>query len=131
MEAEMTLSKWMFAVVVLALAVAVPTALAADRTRIALKPSAAFPRATGKATFRARGGERELQVEVEHIRRLRGKRVVFVVGGTRLGTAKVNAFGAARIERNSERGQRVPAVRHGTKVKVRTAAGVLIVSGSF
>jgi len=61
----MRLSKWIsgsFAVVVVALAVAVPTALAADRTRIALKPSAAFPAATGKATFKARGGERELQI---------------------------------------------------------------------
>ena len=130
----MRLSKWIsgsFAVVVVALAVAVPTALAADRTRIALKPSAAFPAATGKATFKARGGERELQIEVEHIRRLAGKRVVFRVGGVRLGTAKVNAFGAARLERNSERGKRVPAIRAGTKVKVRTAAGALIVSGSF
>jgi len=130
----MRLSKWIsgtFAVAVLALAVALPTALAADRTRITLKPSAAFPSATGKATFKARGGERELQIEVEHVRRLAGKRVVFTVGGVRLGTAKVNAFGAAQIERNSDRGQRVPAVRHGTKVKVRTAGGVLIVSGSF
>ena len=130
----MRLSNWIsgsFTVVVLALAVAVPRALAADRTRIALKPSAAFPAAKGKATFKARGGERELQIEVENIRRLRGKRVVFIVGGSRLGTARVNAFGEARINRNSDRGQRVPAVRHGTKVKVRTASGVLIVSGSF
>lgn len=130
----MRLSKWIsgsFLAVVVALAVAVPTALAADRTRIALKPSAAFPAATGKATFKARGGERELQIEVEHIRRLAGKRVVFFVGGSKLGTAKVNALGAARIARNSDRGQRVPAVRKGTKVKVRTAAGALIVSGSF
>ena len=130
----MRLSKWIsgsFAVAVLALAIAVPTALAVDRTRIALKPSAAFPAANGKATFKSRGGERELQIEVEDIRRLRGKRVVFRVGGVLLGTARVNAFGTARIERNSDRGQRVPAVRAGTKVKVRTARGVLIVSGSF
>jgi hypothetical protein len=43
---------------------------------------------------------------------------------------KVNVF-AARIERNSERGQFVPAVSAGTKITARTAAGALIVRGSF
>jgi hypothetical protein len=117
--------------VVVALAVAVPAVWAAGGTRIALKPSKAFPAAKGAATFKAKPGERELQVEVEHIRRLAGKRVVFVVAGAKLGTAKVSALGAAEITRNSERAQRVPAVRAGTTVKVRSVGGSLIVSGSF
>jgi hypothetical protein len=65
------------------------------------------------------------------VRRLAGKRVAVFVAGKKLGTAKVNAFGAARIERNSERGQFVPKISAGTSVRVRTGASVLIVRGSF
>jgi hypothetical protein len=116
---------------VVVLAVAVPTVLAAGQTRIALKPSKSFPAARGTAKFESKPGERELHVEVEHIRRLAGKRVVFFVGGVKVASAKVNRLGAAEINRNSERGQLVPRVRAGTKVRVRTTGGTLIVSGSF
>jgi hypothetical protein len=117
----------------LALAVSVPTVLAkgGEGTRITLKSAKAFPAAKGSAKFKATAEERELQVEVEHIRRLAGKRVVFVVGGKKLGAAKVSRFGAAEIDRNSQRGQFVPGVQAGTTVKVKTTAGALIVRGSF
>jgi hypothetical protein len=118
-------------IMLLALTVAIPSALAAGGTRIGLKSAKAFPAAKGSAQFKAKAGERELQVEVEHIRRLAGKRVVFVVAGAKLGTARVNGLGAAEISHNSERGQRVPQVAAGTAVKVRTAGGATIVSGSF
>ena len=123
----------LLAAAALALAVSVPAVLAShgDGTRIALRPAAAFPAAKGAAKFKATAEERELQVEVEHIRRLAGMRVTFVVAGKTLGTARVNRFGAAEIERNSQRGQFVPAVQAGTAVKVKTAAGTLIVRGSF
>jgi hypothetical protein len=82
-------------ITLVALGVAVPAALASggDGTRIALKPVKAFPAAKGSAKFKAKPGERELQVEVEHIRRLAGRRVVVVVGGAKLGTANVSASG--------------------------------------
>lgn len=117
----------------LLLAVSVPTVLASggDATRIALKATKSFPAAKGAAKFRAKAGQRELEAEVEHVRRLAGKRVSFYVGGKKLGTAKVGALGAAHIARSTERGQAVPAVSTGTAVKVRTARGVLIVKGSF
>ena len=117
----------------LALAVSVPTVLAkgGEGTRITLKSAKAFPAAKGSAKFKATAEERELQVEVEHIRRLAGKRVVFIVGGKKLASAKVNRFGAAEIDRNSQRGHFVPAVSAGTSVKVKTAGGALIVRGSF
>jgi len=116
----------------LVLTVSVPTVLAAGGgTRISLKAAKAFPAAKGAATFKSKAGERELDAEVEHVRRLAGKRVSFWVAGKRLGTATVTSLGAAHIVRNSERGQFVPAVRAGTVVKVKTAAGVLVVSGSF
>jgi hypothetical protein len=122
-----------FLITLVALAVAVPAALASggDGTRIALKPVKVFPAAKGSAKFKAKPGERELQVEVEHIRRLAGRRVVVVVGGAKLGTAKVSAFGAARLSRNSELGQRVPQISAGTVVTVRTGGGTTVVKGSF
>jgi hypothetical protein len=122
----------LFAAAALVLTVFVPVVVASGGgTRIVLKAAKAFPAAKGSATFKAKPGERELQVEVEHIRCLAGKRVAFFVAGKKLATAKVNAFGEARVERNSERGQLVPAGSAGTRVRVRTAAGVLIVKGSF
>jgi hypothetical protein len=117
-----------------ALAVAIPAAALAsggEGTRIALKPGKAFPAAKGSAKFTVKPGERELQVEVEHIRRLAGRQVVFVVAGAKLGAAKVSTLGTARLNRNSERGQRVPQVKAGTLVKVRTAGDRTVVSGSF
>jgi hypothetical protein len=123
----------LLAATALVLAVSVPAVLASGGggTRVALKAAVSFPAAKGSAKFKAKPGERELQAEVEHVRRLAGKRIAFFVAGKKLGSARVNAFAAAKIARNSERGQFVPAVRAGTRVKVRTAAGVLIVSGSF
>src|SRR5689334_8690159 len=114
----------------LMLAVAVPAVLASggDGTRILLKPAAAFPAAKGSAKFKAKPGERELEAQVEHVRRLAGKRVTFFVGGERLGSAQVNGFGAAHIVR---RNAAVPAVHAGTAVRVKPAGGVLIVRGSF
>ena len=97
-------------------------------TRIALRSAKAFPAAKGSATFKAKPGERQLEAEVEHVRRLAGRSVTFYVDGKRLGSAKVGTLGAARLER---RNGAVPAVRAGTVVSVKTGGGVLIVKGSF
>ena len=59
---------------VMLLAVAVP-ALAAVNWQITLKHTAAFPRATGQAQYQSQPGQRELQIEAEHLRALAGKRV--------------------------------------------------------
>jgi hypothetical protein len=114
----------------LVLAVSVPTVLASGGggTRIALRSAKAFPAAKGSAKFKAKPGERELEAEVEHVRRLVGSTVTFYVAGKKLGSAKVGALGAAHSER---RNGAVPAVRAGTVVSVKTAGGVLIVKGSF
>ena len=113
----------------LALAVSVPTVLASGGggTRIALKSVKAFPAAKGSATFKAKPGERELEAEVEHVRRLAGKTVTFYAAGKKLGSARVGALGAAHVARRGA----VPAIQAGTVVSVKTAAGVLIVRGSF
>jgi hypothetical protein len=43
----------------------------------------------------------------------------------------VNALGAGEISRNSDLGQAVPNVTAGTKVTVKTSAGVLVASGTI
>ena len=96
-------------------------------TRIVLKASNAYPGAKGKAKFQVTG-QRELEIEVEHVRRLAGKRVNFFVGSTRVGSARINGFGAAQINR---RGSSFPTVRAGTVIKVKTARGATVVSGRF
>jgi opacity protein-like surface antigen len=112
-----------------ALAVAAPAVQAkgGPGTRIALKASASFPGASGKAKFQNEG-QRELEIEVEHVRRLAGKRVSFFVDSTKVGSARVNGLGAAQVNR---RGAGFPAINAGTRIKVKTAAGKLIVSGRF
>jgi hypothetical protein len=96
-------------------------------TRIALKASGAFPGATGKAKFQNEG-QRELEIEVEHVRRLAGKRVNFFVNSRKVGSARVSGLGAAQVNR---RGATFPAIHAGTRIKVKTAGGALIVSGRF
>ena len=112
-----------------ALAVAAPAVQAKNDPgmRIALKSSPAFPGASGKAKFQNRD-QRELEIEVEHVRRLAGRRVNFFVNSTKVGSARVNRLGAAQINR---RGASFPAIAAGTRVKVKTATGRLIVSGQF
>ena len=115
------------ALAALALAVPAVQAKGGPGTRIGLKASSAFPGASGKAKFQNEG-QRELEIEVEHVRRLAGKRVNFYVNSTKVGSARVNGLGAAQINR---RGASFPSVGAGTRIKVKTAAGKLIVSGSF
>jgi hypothetical protein len=110
-----------------ALALAAPAVQAKGGTIIALKPSSAFPGAKGKAKFQVEG-QRELEIEVEHVRRLAGKRVNFFVNARKVGSKRVSALGAAQLDR---RGATFPAIKSGTRISVKTAGGTLIASGRF
>ena len=98
---------------------------------IALKGTISFPNATGEAVSKVNGSERELEVEVQHIRSLAGKRVNIFVNGTLWATPRVSSLGQVNVDRSTERGQRVPTIRSGSLVRVRTLGGTLIVHGSF
>ena len=115
--------------VLAALALAAPAVQAkgGPGTRIALKSTGAFPGASGKAKFQNEG-QRELEIEVEHVRRLAGKRVNFFVNATKVGSARVNGLGAAQI---NKRGSGFPAIKAGTRIKVKTTGGATIVAGRF
>lgn len=115
----------------LALTSLTPVAQAANDIRISLKGSAQYPNAKGTAKYRDRGGEQEFQVEVENVKKLAGKKLSVFVNGNKVGTMQINQFGVGRLELNSSQGDKVPAIKSGSKVKVKTGAGVLVVSGSF
>ena len=99
--------------------------------RIPLRPTASFPRAIGHAQYQAQPGQRELQIEAEHLRGLAGNRVLFYANGARLGRATVTRLGVAQIDRNTERAQAVPKIAHASTVSVRTAGGAVILRGTF
>lgn len=102
-----------------------------DRVIIALsRPAGApFASAKGKAKFSNRGGERELEIEAENIPA--GTAVSFVLDGAVIGTGTANALRAVELNLNSDLGASVPASVAGKAVSVRTAAGAVIVSGTF
>lgn len=100
-----------------------------QRAEIQLTAAAGFPDAGGKARFRDRGGEREIQIGVEDAPT--NVQVSFVVGGDVVGTGMTDAFGDAKINLNSDRGDNVPLSVAGLSVAVQTAEGAVIVSGAF
>lgn len=100
------------------------------RVEIALKGSAGYANAKGKARFTAKSSERELQIEIENV--AAGTSVNFFVGGVQVGTTQVtNALRQASINLNTTLGQSVPTSVTGKTVEVKTAAGALVASGSF
>jgi hypothetical protein len=61
----------------------------------------------------------------------RGKKVSASVHGATVGTMVVSSTGRAHIDLNTERGQAVPSLHHGSTVTVTTASGVAVVQGAF
>ena len=120
--------------IAIALAAVPAAALAAASTanrQIPLKASASYPKATGSAQYQAQPGQREIQIEVQHIPSMAGKTVIYSAADITLGHAKVSLVGQADITHNTELRQKVPPISHGSPVTVRTASGTLIVSGRF
>ncbi|MFQ5747129.1 MAG: hypothetical protein ACE5HF_07920 [Gemmatimonadota bacterium] len=87
-----------------------------------------FAKAKGKARFRDRGGEAQLQIEVENL--APGLVVDFLVDGASAGQATTDAFGDARLSLNSDLGDIVPAVSGGTTVEAQVG-GTTVAAGSF
>ena len=116
-----------------ALAATLTPAAQAQGTKITAKlnGTTAFPAVSGKATFSREAGRRELEVEIEHARALRGKRLVLFVAGRKIGTMLVGQLGNARLDRSTQRGQAVPSITAGTRLSVHTAAGAAVAKGRF
>jgi hypothetical protein len=134
MSNHMLKSKLAAAGIAVVAAAAPAAALGASSTvdwQIPMHGSAAYPNSNGSAQYQSQPGQRELQVEVQRVRSLAGKTVVFSSAGMTLGTAKVSANGHADVTRNTELGQKVPLIVRGSSVAVRTAGGRLITTGRF
>jgi ABC-type transport system substrate-binding protein len=147
MRSKLTLKSTALAAALASVAMTGPaTALASSQTQastsavsttqtvnwqIALKPGTAYPTATGSAQYQAQPGQREFQLEVDHIKALAGQSVQILVNGTAIGQAKVSSLGIAQFDRNTELGQKVPYIVHGSTVSVRTSADTLVASGAF
>jgi hypothetical protein len=99
--------------------------------QIALAHSRAFPIAAGSAQYQSQPGQAELQIEVDHLASLAGKYVSFYANGMKFGVGKVSLTGHVQIDRNTELGQSVPWIVHGSTVAARTSTGVLIATGKF
>jgi len=56
--------------------------------------------------------------------------VVFLVDGTAVGSGETDAFGAARLNLNSDLGHTVPGVGAWTTISVESG-GAVVASGSF
>jgi hypothetical protein len=96
-----------------------------------LRGSSAHPGVSGKAKYKVDGTRREFEVEIEDANRLAGKTLTVTVNGKAVGTMRVNTFGSAALERSTQLGQAVPQIARGSMVRVTTATGVLVASGSF
>jgi hypothetical protein len=121
------------AVMVAAPATALAAGAAAPTTanfQISLVPSGRYA-LTGGAQYQSQPGQRELQVELEHLATLRGNSLVVRINGAVVGSMKVTSNGIAQLTKNTELGQRVPAVAHGSTVTVKTANGTAVTSGRF
>jgi hypothetical protein len=85
----------------------------------------------GTSQYQAQPGQRELQVELQRLPSLRGLSLVVRVDGARVGSMHVSSNGTAQLTRNTELGQSVPLVGHGSTVTVTTTTGAAITSGRF
>jgi hypothetical protein len=99
--------------------------------RAALSGSASFAGVNGEAKWTSKGSERELEVQIEDAKALKGKRLTVRIGSTTVGHMTVSALGRARLVRATEAGQNVPQSVAGKTVKIRTAGGKLVASGRF
>jgi hypothetical protein len=106
-------------------------AIAAVNWTVPLKSGTAYPAASGTSQYQAQGTQRELQVEVDHLKTLAGKHVNVFVNGSRWASPAVSSLGVAQVDRNTDRGQSVPSVTHGSTVRIRTLGGTLIAAGTY
>lgn len=96
-----------------------------------LHGSAQYRGAHGDSEYDVEGNSREVEVAVHHLNRQAGRRVTVAVNGRKVGTMRVSSRGHAHRQWKTEHGQSVPRAGAGSSIRVRTAGGTLIVSGTL
>lgn len=99
--------------------------------RAKLSGSSTYPAVNGEAKWTSKGGERELEVQIEDAEKLAGKTLAVRIGGKLVGSMKVNSLGRARLELTTEAGHNAPSSVDGKKVGIPTKPGTLVASGRF
>jgi hypothetical protein len=99
-------------------------------TKIRLIGGAQYQNAKGTAKYKVDAAEREFQVEVENVKALAGKTLNIFVDGKKVGSFVVNGLGIGRLNLNTVRGDNVPMIQPGAKVRVKFGTK-LVVSGTF
>lgn len=106
----------------------------ATSSRHAAAPTTAnwqIPLASGSAQYQVQPGQREFQIELHSLTSLHGSSLLVRVNGAAAGSMKVTSNGIAQLTQNSELGQPVPTIAHGSTVTVKTTTGHLIANGRF
>jgi len=119
------------AIATLLIAQPVDAKSAATIKRAALSGSSTFSAVNGEAKWKTKGGERELEIQIEDAKALSGKRLAVRIGGKLIGHMRVSALGRARLVKSTEAGQSVPTSVTGKAVKITTGGGALVASGRF
>jgi hypothetical protein len=96
-----------------------------------LSGAKSFPHAHGSSTFEHKGSARDVDVTVSGISRLAGKRVTVFVAGKKVGRILVSAGGTAHRDFSTVDGEFVPFAAAGSKVRITTASGTLVASGTY
>jgi hypothetical protein len=99
--------------------------------RAALSGTTAFSTVNGEAKWKAKEGERELEVQIEDAKKLTGKKLTVRIGGKVVGHMRVNPLGRARLDKSTQAGQSVPTSVSGKRVKISTQGGSLVATGRF
>ena len=99
------------------------------RTEIVLTSTQVVPGAKGRARYEASTVRRKLNVQAENLASLEGRPAVLYVAGVVIARTTVT-LGKAKIELDTNLGQRVPVIVPGTAVSI-VINGRAIVTGSF
>ncbi len=99
--------------------------------QIPLTAGHGFAQVTGSAQYQAQPGQREFQIEIDHLRSRAGQSLRVQVNAATVGWMKVSRAGIAQLTRNTDRAQKTPVIVHGSTVTVQTKAGVVVAFGKF
>ena len=86
---------------------------------------------SGSAQYQAQPGQREFQIELHRLASLHGTSLLVRVNGAPIGSMTVTSKGIAQLTKNTELGQPVPQITHGSAVTVKTTTGHVIATGRF
>ena len=97
--------------------------------RAALAGTTAFSAVNGEAKWKSKGGERELEIQIEDAKKLAGKTLTVRIGGKAVGAMKVSALGGPGWSGTPKPGRTCRPRWPGREVRITTATGKLVAWG--